>query len=146
MSLQSNKINDGLCNKMNINIGFSIITKNKPNNVGIHIETIAAQTNEANRALKEILPRVSKDLYGMNLRFFPVLTCLTDDFMATRLKKVAKKHSQIISNIKTYEINDYVNIDIPLSSEFNYTLRKLIMYLRDPDGECFTVTITSNWR
>ena len=94
MPLQSNKVNDGSCNKTNNNIGFSIMTKNKPKNMGIHIETVGAQKNEVKSALKEILPRISKDLYGIDLRFYHFLICITDEVMATRLKKIVKRHSQ----------------------------------------------------
>ena len=45
-----------------------------------------------------------------------------------------------------HKINYLMNLDPPTSSEFNRTLKKLIMDYRAPDGKHFAVTITSNRR
>ena len=65
--------------------------------------------------------------------------------MSARLKHVAIKHSQISSNIKTYEIKGINNIDNPISHDSNLTPRKLIMDLRTEENERFAITMTHNW-
>ena len=63
-----------------------------------------------------MLPKLDKDLHGIELHLVPILTYKTDENMAARLKHVAIKHSQISSNIKTCEIEGINNVDNPISS------------------------------
>ena len=93
-----------------------------------------------------MLPKLSQDLHDIELKLVPMLIYKTDNNMATRLKKVEIRHSQIVANIKQYEFTSTKNFDIPLSSESNLTLRRLIMDLRANDGEHFAITITKNWQ
>ena len=111
-----------------------------------HVETIGPQQVLVRRALKSILPKIDKNSYGIKLRLVPTLTFKTDDNMTARLKKVAIKHSHIVSNIKQYELDCINNIDSPISSDPKFTLRRLIMDLKADYGERFATTITQNWR
>ena len=114
--------------------------------MAIHIETISSQQVAVRRALKIILLQLDKDLYGIELRLVPIISLKKDEIMAARLKKVEIKHSQICSNIKTYEIEGIKNIDNLISPGSELTLRKLIMKIKTADEKSFAITITRNWR
>ena len=79
----------------------------------VHAKTIGLQKDSVRRSLKHVLPRIEKDIHIIQLRLVPILSYLTDDNMAFRLKQVAVRYSQISSNIKTYEIDSSNNIDNP---------------------------------
>ena len=92
-----------------------------------------------------MLSKLDKDLHGIELRLVPILTYKIDENVAARLNHVAIKHSQVSSNIKTNEIEGINNVDNPISSGLDLTLRKLIMDLKTENDERFFVTIIHNW-
>ena len=112
--------------------------------MAVRAEPIEIQKYLVRHGLKLILPRIDKDLHGIELRLVPVLMHKIDKNIATLLKQVEIKHSHISSNIKIREIDSFDNIDkiITLGSEL--TLRKLIMDVRAKYGEIFSVDITHN--
>ena len=103
------------------------------------------QQDSVRRALTAVLPKLDKDLHGIELRLVPIIAYKIYENMAARLKHVAIKHSQITSNTKAYEIEGINNIDHPLPNDPSLTLRKLIMNLKTEEGEIFSITITHNW-
>ena len=113
--------------------------------MAIHVETIGSKKDSVRGALSSILPKLNKALCAFELRLVPALTYKTDENLASRLKRVAIKHSQITSNTKAYEIEGINNIDNPLPNDPSLTLRKLIMNLKTEEGEKFAITITHNW-
>ena len=145
LSLQGAKIYDGNFDRDNKELKFKILSRTPPKNMAIHVETIGPQQDSVCRALSTILPKLDKDLHGLELRLVAILTYKTDDNLAARLKRVAIKHSHITSNAKTYELEGINNIDHPLPNAPNLTLRKLIMNLKTEEGETFAITITHNW-
>ena len=62
------------------------MSRNKQNNMVVHVETIVLQKDLVRRALKSILPRIKKNLYDIEVRFVPILTYLIDDNMACHLQ------------------------------------------------------------
>ena len=143
ISLQSRKISDGTYFKVP---GFKIISCTKPKNMVVHSEDIGLQKDVVKRELKSILLRIEKDLHGIYLLLALILSCLTDENMNYHLKQVAFKHSQISSNIKTHDLGSFNNVDNPLSDDSRLTLRKIIMDIKEEDGERCAVAITCNWR
>ena len=109
-----------------------------------HVKTIGPQQDSVRSTLRITLPKLGKDLHGIEPRLAPILTCKTDESMAALSKRVVIEHSQVSSNIKTCEIECISNIDDPISPDSNLTLRKLIMDLKTEDGEIFAITITHN--
>ena len=107
ISLHDCKINDSSYNKSLNDLKFKTLSRNKPKNMAIHVETIGSQQVAVRRALKSILPQLDKDFHGIELRLVPILSFKIDDIMAALLK-----HSQICINIKTHEIEGINNIDI----------------------------------
>ena len=93
-----------------------------------------------------MLSRIDKDVHSIELRLVSVLTYLADDNMATCLKQVSNKHSQISSNIKECEIDSFNDVDNTITPVSELTLRKLIMEIRTEDGEMFVTTMTLNWK
>ena len=65
--------------------------------------------------------------------------------MAARSNHIAIKHSQIPSNIKTYEIEGVNNIDHPISPDSKLTLTKLIMDLKTEEGDKNSIENTHSW-
>ena len=106
------------------------MTRNKQKNMAVHVETIGLHKYAIRRALKSIFHRIGKDLHGIELRVFPMMTYLTDDIMNYRLKQVAIKPIPISSNIKTYEIDSFNSTDNTLSPVSDLTLRKLIIDIK----------------
>ena len=56
-----------------------------------------------------------------------------------------KRHSQISSNLKKYEIDGFSNVYNPLYYGSELELRKLIMDIKSEDSEIFYMTMTHNW-
>ena len=86
VSLQESKINDVACCKINSIPGFKITSRTKPKSMEVRAETIGLQKDSVRRSLKSILLCIDKDLHGIELRLFPILSYFTDDNVASRLK------------------------------------------------------------
>ena len=54
--------------------------------MAVHVETIGLQKDSVRIALKSMLQRIDKDMCVIELLLVPVLTYLTYDNMASRLK------------------------------------------------------------
>ena len=141
--LQASKINKSSFNKSTSGFIFKVLTRNKPKKIGAQVETISLQKYSARRALKHVLSRIDKDLHGVELRLVLVLTCKTDEIVASH---VAIKHKHATRNIKQFEIYGYDNIDHPITPGSELALRKLIIDIKEKDVETLAVTITSNWK
>ena len=70
---------------------FKVISRNKPKNMAVHVETISLQHDSVRRALKITPHQLDKDLHSIGLRLVPMLSCKTDENMEARLKQVAIK-------------------------------------------------------
>ena len=146
ISLQACKISDGSYNKAANDLKFKVLSRNKPKNMAVHVENIGPQQDSVRRVLKIILPQFYKDLYGIERRLVPILSCKKDKNMAARLKHIAIKHSQMSSNIKTHEIKGINSIDNPIFPGSELILRKIIIDIKTEYGERLAITITRNWR
>ena len=65
ISLQACKINDGSYNKAANDLKFKVLSRNKPKNIAVHVETIGLQQDSFRRLLRIMLPKVDKHLYGI---------------------------------------------------------------------------------
>ena len=146
LSLQACKINNGSYNKATNDLKFKVLSRKKPKNMTVHVETISPRQDSVRRVLKIILAQIDKDLHSIELCLVSILSCKTDETMTSSLKQLVIKHSHISSYIKTYEIEGINKIDNHIFPGSELTLKKLIMDIKTEDGERFAITFIRNWR
>ena len=66
ISLQVWKINDGSYNKAANDFKFKVISRNKPKNMAVHVETIGPQQDSSRRALNVMLSQLDKGFTALN--------------------------------------------------------------------------------
>ena len=149
LAISAAKINDGT--------GYSDTSNNKQNFIrnkkkkveywGIHVETTKEQQVPVKRAICETLAtKIPSWMYGMELKFMPIIRYDMDSKNKQRLRNAMIKHKQVLANLVEFKLTDFQDIDSPISDLQGKTIRQLIMDLKTKDGETIFIAVETNWQ
>ena len=149
LAISAAKINDGT-GYSDTSQNKQTYNRNKKKKVeywGIHVETTKEQQVSVKRAICEILAtKIPSWMYGMELKFMPVLRYDMDSKNKQRLRNAMMKHKQVLANLSDFKLPDFEEIDSPISSLQGKTIRQLIMDLKTEKGETIFITVERNWQ
>ena len=83
---------------------------------------------------------------GIELKFVPHVRCDMDSNQKRRLCNAMLKHKKVLANLVDVKLNEFEEIDSPISALDNKTIRQLIMDLETESGEKIFTTIERSWQ
>ena len=63
-----------------------------------------------------------------------------------RLRNAMIKHKQVLANLVEFKLNDFQDIDSPISVLQGKTIRQLIMDLKTKDSKTIFIAVETNWQ
>ena len=81
----------------------------------------------------------------MELRFMPQMRHHMDSAQKQRLRNAIMKHRQVLANLVEFKIVDFEEIDPPIKSLADKTLRQLIMDLKSKSGDKLCIAEEQAW-
>ena len=149
LAISAAKINDGtgFSDNSQTKQNFQRNKKKKVEYWGIHVETTTEQQVPVKRAICEILAtKIPSWMYGMELKFMPIIRYDMDTKNKQRLRNAMMKHKQVLANLVDFKLTDFQEIDSPISDLQGKTIRQLIMDLKTKDGETIFIAVERNWQ
>ena len=120
--------------------------KKKGEHWGIHIETVKSHQVKVKRAMYYILAyKIPSWMHGMELRFTPHMKHDVDIRQKQRLRNATMKYKQVLANLVEFKLVEFEDIDSPISSLKNKTIRKIIMELETEGGNKMFIAIERSW-
>ena len=146
LALSASKINDGTSFKDGTTTPVKDYAKRKKLEYwGIHLETVKSKQVGVKRAVSQIIKQIPEEMYGMEIRFMPQMRYDMNSNQKQRLRNAMMKHRQVLANLVEFKLTDFEDIDSPIRSLENRTIRQLIMSLKAKNGDSLYIAIERDW-
>lgn len=146
LALSVSKINDGTSFKDSATTpATNYAKKKKIEPWGIHLETVKSKQVGVKRAVSQIVKKIPEEMHGMGIRFMPQMRYDMNSAQKQRLRNAMMKHRQVLANLVELKLTDFEDIDSPIGSLENRTIRHLIMSLKAKNGDSLYVAVEKAW-
>ena len=147
LALSLAKVNDGTSFKDDASkkAASNHTRKKKVEYWGMHIEMIKSKQLKVKNAMSVIVKTIPKEMHGIELRFMPQMRYDMDSAHKQRLPNAMMKHRQVLANLVEFKLTDFEEIDAPIKSLEDKTIRQLIMDLKSKSGEKLCAAVEQAW-